>query len=144
MPTKMWCATLSFLTVGTQSYFPEGCQFNSIRTFHIYCPILVKFCITDLHLTLSSHSDFRENRCSKGHTFLTGFEFNFIRTFHIYCPILVKFCITHLHLTLSSHFDFRENRRSKAHTFLKGVNLTLSVLSTFVRFWLNLVLQIYT
>ena len=91
----------------------------------------MKFGITDLHLTLSGHSDFRENRRGKGHNFLKGVNLT-LSYFPYLFPILVNSSITDRHLKPSSYSDFRENRR----TLLKGVNLTLSVLSTFiVRFW---------
>ena len=123
---------------GSKSYFSKGRKLYTIRTFHIYCPILVKFGITDLHLTLSNHSDFRENRRSKAHTFLKGVNLTLTYFPHLF-PILVNSGITDRHLKPSSHSDFRENRRSKVNNFLKGVTLTLShfphLLSDFGEIW---------
>jgi hypothetical protein len=41
-------------------------------TFHIYCPILFKFCKRSLHIKLFDICEFQENRLREGRTFLTG------------------------------------------------------------------------
>jgi hypothetical protein len=55
---------------------------NSIHAFQIYCPILVKIGITNLHTMLFSNCEFREHRRREGHALLMGV--NEI-TFTVYC-----------------------------------------------------------
>jgi hypothetical protein len=44
----------------------------SIHTFQIYCSILVKIGITDLHTMPLSTCEYRENRRREGHALLMG------------------------------------------------------------------------
>ena len=60
----------------------------SIRTFRIYCSILVKFSVTDLHVMLSTGVKFRENRPIEGCSFLMR-AFRFV---YLNCIKLVLKC----------------------------------------------------
>ena len=42
---------------------------TSIFTFHIYCAIWAKICVTDLHIILFSIREFCGSRCRKGRVF---------------------------------------------------------------------------
>jgi len=50
-------------------YFAYGSQQIAIRTFHIYCSILMKFGNGNLHIVLLSVGEYRENRCRLCRTF---------------------------------------------------------------------------
>jgi hypothetical protein len=41
-----------------------------MRTFHVYCPIWVKFDVRDMQIMFLSIYEFLKNRRREGHTFL--------------------------------------------------------------------------
>jgi len=73
-------------------YFAYGRQQNTIRTFHIYCPILMKFGNGSLHIVLLSTGEYRENRCRLCRTFhMAADEIKFSRsTLSPWCDVCIR------------------------------------------------------
>ena len=141
MPTKMWGATVSFLTIAAVKVILSWRPLNKhYPSFHIYCPILVQFGITDLNLKPSSHTDFRENLLRKSHTFLKWRKLNVT---HIFPNLLSDFgAIWHYRSKLKavqSHRLFVKISSVKA-TLLKWRKLNVThifpnLLSDFGKIW---------
>lgn len=88
----------------------------SIRTFHNYWPIWVKFCMYDLHvIPLGSYKFYKIRYCENQ-------TCTFIRKFNIYYPIYMKLGDENLLKNLFRTCDFRENRHRKGRTFLMRFN----------------------
>jgi hypothetical protein len=61
---------VSWKSAHWKTYFRYGFKYVSIRMFHIYGPICVKFGTTHLHIKLLSICEFHENRSRQGRAFL--------------------------------------------------------------------------
>jgi hypothetical protein len=94
---------LSFVkSVQWKPYVASGRKLIFTRTFHIYCPIRLKFGIRDLHMMLLSICEFRENRYSESDI-----------------SAWMKFCSYFLHL--SSELDKIPHRRCAGYAVAQSV-----------------------
>ena len=60
------------MKIGTVKPTIYGDEQSSIHTFHVNCPLWVKFSICDLNIMLFNICEFHKNRCKKSHTFFMG------------------------------------------------------------------------
>jgi hypothetical protein len=91
-----------------------------VRTTHVSWPIVVKFCVTNVHRDLHNDNNFCENWHREKPHFTQGRKCISVRTCHSYCPIWVKFGTRHI--MLLSFSEFRDNRRREGCTCLTGVS----------------------
>ena len=62
-----------FVKIGSvKVMLADGSESISTHSPHIYCPLLVQFCATDVHIKLSDICQLNDSRRGKGRTVLTA------------------------------------------------------------------------